>query len=334
MLNSRINRRRLVIAGGTAAVAAPFVTRTGIAAQDAITATMVTDTAGIGDQSFNDMANEGGTRAQDELGVTFNVLESQTAADYVRNLTDAAESGEVSIAVGFLLTDALAEVAPMYTDHKFSIIDSVVEGDNVVSYLFKEQEGAFLAGVAAALTSQTGQIGFVGGIRIPPVMRYEVGFVAGAESVNPDIQIAIAYADDFENPDKGKELTLAQFNNGADIVHAAAGRTGVGAFDAAIEKGEGFWVIAADRDQASLGEDFQLAAVIKGIDTGVFDTIKSVQDDNFTAGIHDLGIAENGISLGAIHSSVSDENKAIIEQYSAAIASGAIVPPVDDDTLE
>lgn len=334
MLNSRINRRRLVIAGSTAAVAAPFLSRTGAFAQDAITATMVTDTAGIGDQSFNDMANEGGTRAQDELGVTFNVLESQTAADYVRNLTDAAESGDVTIAVGFLLTDALAEVAPMYPDHKFSIIDSVVEGDNVVSYLFKEQEGAFLAGVVAALTSQTGQIGFVGGIRIPPVMRYEVGYVAGAKSVNPEIQVAIAYADDFENPDKGKELTLAQYNNGADVVHAAAGRTGVGAFDAAIEKGEGFWVIAADRDQASLGEDFQLAAVIKGIDTGVFDTIKSVQDDAFEAGIHDLGIADNGISLGAIHSSVSEENLAIIEKYSNAIASGAIVPPVDDDTLE
>lgn len=334
MMTSHFNRRRLVLAGSAAAIAMPHLSSMSVSAQDSITATMVTDTAGIGDQSFNDMANEGGLRAQDELGITFNVLESQTAADYVRNLTDAAESGDITLGIGFLLTDALAEVAAMYPDHKFSLIDSVVEADNVVNYLFREQEGAFLAGVVAALTTQTNQIGFVGGIRIPPVMRYEVGYVAGATSINPDIEIAIAYADDFEDPDSGKELSLAQFNAGADVVHAAAGRTGIGAFDAAIEKGEGFWVLAADRDQASLGEDFQLAAVIKGIDTGVFDSIQSVQDDTFESGIHNLGIADDGISLGAIHSSVSEENLAIIEAYSAAIAAGTIVPPVDDETLE
>ena len=333
MLSSRLNRRQLVIAGSTAAVAGPMLNRAGALAQDSVVATMVTDTAGIGDQSFNDMANEGGIRAQDELGIEFNVLESQTAADYVRNLTDAAESSDITIGIGFLLTDALTEVAAQYPDSKFAIIDSEVQSDNVVSYLFREQEGAFLAGAIAALTTQTNQIGFVGGIRIPPVMRYEVGYVAGARSVNPDIEIAIAYADDFEDPDTGKELSLAQFNAGADIVHAAAGRTGIGAFDAAIEKGEGFWVLAADRDQASLGEDFQLAAVIKGIDTGVYDSIKSVQDDAFAGGLHNLGIADNGISLGAVHSSVPAETVAIIDAYSAAIADGTIVPPVDDDTL-
>ena len=334
MMTSRFNRRRLVLAGSAAAISVPYLSSMGVSAQDSITATMVTDTAGIGDQSFNDMANEGGLRAQDELGITFNVLESQTAADYVRNLTDAAESGDITIGIGFLLTDALIEVSAMYPDHKFSLIDSEVVADNVVNYLFREQEGAFLAGVIAALTTQTNQIGFVGGIRIPPVMRYEVGYVAGARSVNPDIEIAIAYADDFEDPDGGKELSLAQFNAGADIVHAAAGRTGIGAFDAAIEKGEGFWVLAADRDQAELGEDFQLAAVIKGIDTGVYDSIKSVQEDTFTAGTHNLGIADDGISLGAIHSSVPEDVLAVIDAYSTAISSGAIVPPVDDDTLE
>jgi basic membrane protein A len=333
MLTSRLNRRHLVIAGGSAAVAAPFLSRTGVSAQDSITVTMVTDTAGIGDQSFNDMAKEGGDRAVEELGIEFNILESQTAADYVRNLTDGAETSDLTVAIGFLLTDALTEVSSQYPDASFALVDSVVEAENVVNYLFREQEGAFLAGVLAALTTQTNAIGFVGGIRIPPVMRYEVGYVAGARSVNPDIEIAIAYADDFEDPDTGKELSLAQFNAGADIVHAAAGRTGIGAFDAAIEKGEGFWVLAADRDQSSLGEDFQLAAVIKGIDTAVYDSVKSVQDGNFAGGIYNLGIADNGISLGAIHSSVSAENLEIIEAYSAAISSGAIVPPVDDDTL-
>lgn len=333
MLTSRLNRRQLVIAGGSAAVAAPILSRMDVSAQDSIVATMVTDTAGIGDQSFNDMAKEGGDRAAEELGVEFNILESQTAADYVRNLTDGAETSDITVAIGFLLTDALTEVAAQYPDSSFALVDSVVEADNVVNYLFREQEGAFLAGVLAALTTQTDAIGFVGGIRIPPVMRYEVGYVAGARSVNPDIEIAIAYADDFEDPDTGKELSLAQFNAGADIVHAAAGRTGIGAFDAAIEKGEGFWVLAADRDQSSLGENFQLAAVIKGIDTAVYDSIKSVQDGTFEPGVHNLGIADNGISLGAIHADVPAETLEIVEAYSAAIAAGAIVPPVDDDTL-
>lgn len=334
LLSSRVDRRRFVLATGGAVVAAPALSTLGVQAQDSIVTIMVTDTAGIGDESFNDLAKEGGDRAAEELGIEFNILESQTAADYVRNLTDAAETGDLTIAVGFLLADALTEVASQYPDHKFAIIDTEVEGDNIVSYIFREQEGAFLAGVLAAAMSQTGQIGFVGGIRIPPVMRYEVGYVAGATSVNPDIQIAIAYADDFEDPNLGKELSLAQFNNGADIVHAAAGRTGIGAFDAAAEKGEGFYVIAADQDQSELGAEIQLGAVIKGIDTAVYDSVEAVLNDTFEAGAHDLGIADDGMGIGALNENVPDDVRAMIDAYSAAIADGTIVPPVDDDTLE
>jgi basic membrane protein A len=334
LLSGRLDRRRFVLATGGAALAAPMQTGLSVSAQDSIVATLVTDTAGIGDESFNDLALAGGERAADELGIEFNVLESQTAADYVRNLTDAAESGEVTVAVGFLLADAVAEVASQYPDGKFAIIDTVVEGDNIESFVFREQEGAFLAGVLAASMSQTGQIGFVGGIRIPPVMRYEVGYVAGAQSINPDIEVAISYADDFEDPDLGKELSLAQFNNGADIVHAAAGRTGIGAFDAAAEKGEGFYVIAADQDQSELGAEFQLGAVIKGVDTAVYDAVEAVLNDTFEAGAHDLGIADNGVALGALNEIVPDNIRGMIDAYSAAIADGTIVPPVDDETLE
>jgi basic membrane protein A len=331
---ARIDRRRFVFASGGAVLAAPFLGHLGASAQDSIVATMVTDTAGIGDESFNDLAKEGGERAAEELGIEFNILESQTAADYVRNLIDGSEQGDLTVAVGFLLEDALGEVAPQYPDKYFAIIDTVVEADNVVSYIFREQEGSFLAGVLAALGTKTGTIGYVGGIRIPPVMRYEVGYVAGARSINPDIEILISYADDFEDPGKGKELTLAQYNNNADIVLAAAGRTGIGAFDAAKEKGEGFFVIAADQDQSELGAEFQLGAVIKKLDTGVYDACEAVLNDTFEAGVHDLGIAEDGVGLGAIHADVSQEVQATIDAYSAAIADGTVVPPVDDATLE
>jgi basic membrane protein A len=325
-MTARIDRRRFVLASGGTVLAAPFLGHVGARAQDSIVVTMVTDTAGIGDESFNDLAKEGGDRAAAELGIEFNILESQTAADYVRNLIDGSEQGDLTVAVGFLLEDAVGEVAPQYPDKYFAIIDSVVEADNVVSYIFREQEGSFLAGVLAALSTKTGTIGYVGGIRIPPVMRYEVGYRAGALSINPEIDILIS--------GKGKELTLAQFNNQADIVLAAAGRTGIGAFDAAKEKGEGFFVVAADQDQSELGPEFQLAAVIKKLDTGVYDACEAVLNDTFEAGAHDLGIAEDGVGLDAYHESVSPDVQATIDAYSAAIADGTLVPPVDDATFE
>lgn len=333
-LTAQIDRRRLVLASGGVMLTAPFIGRMGASAQDSIIATMVTDSAGIGDESFNDMAKIGGDKAVDELGIQFKILESQTAADYVRNLTDAAEQSDLTIAIGFLLEDALAEVAPEYPDHNFAFLDTVVEADNVLSFVFREQEGSFLAGVLAALVSQTGVIGFVGGIRIPPVMRFEVGYVAGARSINPDIEFLIAYADDFEDPGKGKELALAQYNNNADVVLAAAGRTGVGAFDAVKEKDEGGYVIAADKDQSDLGPEFQLAAIIKRLDTAVFDACEAVLNDTFEAGTQNLGIADEGVDLGTINDDVDQDTLDVVDAYKAAIADGTVVPPVDDDTLE
>lgn len=329
-----INRRTIMIGGASAAALAPLA-RFGLAsAQDDIVITGVTDTAGLGDQSFNDMANKGGNDAVAEYGVTWNVLESQNAADYIPNLTRAAESSALTVAIGFLLTDAVAEVAAQYADTNFLIIDSVVEADNVASVLFKEQEGAFLAGVCAGLMAgEERKVGFVGGIRIPPVMRYEVGYLAGVMSVAPDVEVLISYADDFENPTLGKELSLAQFDQGANIVHAAAGRTGIGAFDAAKEKGEGAFVIAADADQSHLGPEFQLAAVSKRIDEAVVRVVGQVIDDTFAGGIQDLGIADSGVGLIAYNEVVPQEVKDTVQEFADAIASGEIVPPVDDDTL-
>ena len=182
-MDSRLNRRRLIAASSGAVLGTSVLAMaTSAAAQDGsdITVTMVTDTAGIGDQNFNDLAKLGGDRAAEELGVTFEIQESQTQADYVPNLTAGAEAGQLTIAVGALLGDAVAEVAPQFPDSSFAILDGVVEQPNVYSIVFREQEGGFLAGVLGALASQTGVLGVVGGIRVPPVLRYEVGYVAGA----------------------------------------------------------------------------------------------------------------------------------------------------------
>lgn len=333
-LSTRLNRRRLLTASGAAIITAPFVGIHPTFAQDAIVATMVTGTAGTDDESFNDLAKAGGDRAADTLGVEFDIIESEGPDDYVQNIADAAAKSDITIAIGVLLEGALAEVAADNPDKHFAIIDTVVEGENIVSYAFREQEGAFLAGILAASMTKTGTIGFLGGIRIPPVMRQEVGYIAGARSIDPHIKTLIAYADDFDDVDLGKELVSAQYNNDADIVLSAAGRTGVGAFDAARDYGEGAYIIATDQDQSQLGPEIQLAAVVKKLDNVVFDVIEGTQNGTFVAGAHEIGLAENGVDLAAINDIVPRDITDIIDAYSEAIASGTVIPPVDDDTLE
>lgn len=329
-----INRRRLVVASAATAAATRFAVLGPVAAQEDIVVTGITDTAGLGDQNFNDLADRGGKRAAEEFGITWQVFESQNAADYVPNLTRAAEESALSIAIGFLLTDALAGLAPQFPDKRFMLIDSVVEADNVASVLFKEQQGGFLAGIAAGLLAgEERVVGVVGGIRIPPVIRYEVGFVAGVMTVAPDVEVLISYADDFEDPALGKELTLAQYNQGANIVFPIAGRTGVGSFDAAKEKGEGFWVIAADADQSHLGPEFHLCAALKKIDEAVIRVVGQVVDDRFEGGIQDLGISDDGVDLAAWNETVGQDVIDQVDAYKQAILDGTIVPPVDDDTL-
>lgn len=330
-----INRRRLVAGSAATAALAPLMKFGSVAAQDDLVVTGVTDTAGLGDQNFNDLANAGGERAAEEYGITWQVLESQTAADYVPNLTRAAEQSALTVAIGFLLQEDLAQIAPTFPDKKFMLIDGVVEEENVASVLFKEEQGGFLAGIVAGLleTGPERLVGVVGGRRIPPVIRYEVGFRAGVMTVAPDVEVLISYADDFEDPALGQELTLAQYNQGANIVFPIAGRTGVGSFDAAKQMGEGYWVIAADADQSHLGPEHQLCAALKNIDEAVVRVIGQVVNDEFTGGIQNLGLAEDGVGIGAYHESVSEDVRATVDAYAAAIVDGTIVPPVDDDTL-
>ena len=201
----RLTRRAFVGAAVAApALAALPISLQSVGAQDGITVTMVTDTAGLGDQNFNDLANAGGTQAATDFGIEWKVIESVDIPSYIPNLTAGAEQGPLTVAVGYLLTDAITAVAAQYPDAHFAIIDAVVEAPNVQSVLYKEQEAAFLGGVAAGLMTQTNKIGIIGGQRIPPVIRYEVGFRAGVESVNPDAEVIIAYADSFRRPGQGQ----------------------------------------------------------------------------------------------------------------------------------
>jgi len=303
------------------------------AAQDDIVVRMVTDTAGLGDQNFNDLAFRGGTQAAEDFGVDFDAIESRTAADYIPNLTAGAEQGDLTIGVGFLLTDAITEVAAQFPDDQFMLIDSVAEGDNIASVLFKEQEAAFLTGVIAGMFTETDMIGVVGGQQIPPVVRYAVGFEAGVMSVNPDAEVIVSYTDTFDDPALGKELSLAQFNQGVDILLPVAGRSGIGSFDAAKEKGEGFWIVAGDTDQSQLGAEFQLAVAFKGVDTAVYTVTEQVVNDEFEGGIQNLGLAESGVDLGNVNEAVPADIVELAGRYKAAIIAGDVVVPTTEEEL-
>ncbi|MDF3017223.1 MAG: basic rane lipoprotein [Thermomicrobiales bacterium] len=328
-----LKRRRLLAAMALAPVAGMMTRVPTALAQDPIVVTMVTDTAGLGDQNFNDLAKRGLDQAVEELGVQGEVIESRDAASYIPNLTQAAEQSALAVGVGFLLTEAVTEVANQYPDKNFLLIDSLSEAPNVQGVLFRENEGAFLSGVLAGLMTESNQLGVVAGQKIPPVVRYVVGFEAGAKSVNPDVEVVVAYADTFGDPALGKELTLAQYNQGVDIAFPVAGATGIGSFEAAKELGEGHWVIAADTDQSQLGAEYQLGVSEKGVDTALFLAAQQVVDGTFEGGEQSLGLAEEGVGLGNPHESVPQDVLDTVAAYEQAIIDGTITVPADEEEL-
>lgn len=331
----KISRRSAV----ALVLAAPVAARLrvgGAGAQDAIVVTMVTDTAGLGDQNFNDSANLGGTQAAEEFGFEWRVIESTDASAYVPNLIAGAEQGDLTIGVGALLTEAITEVAKQFPDDKFQLIDGESPEPNVQSVLFKEQEAAFLVGVAAAKVTKTNKLGVVGGMRIPPVIRYEDGFRAGALAINPSIEFTIAYADSFSDPAKGKELALAQFNQGADIIFPIAGLTGVGSYEAVKERGRlgEEWVLGADRSQDHLAPGFELCVARKQVDGAVYEACRQLVQGEFTTGTRNLGIKEGGVGFEDPFNRVPEEVKGLIRAYQAMIVDGTLVVPATDEELE
>lgn len=334
VLSKAVNRRVVVKSAVLAPAAAMLpVALRGVAAQDAITVTMVTDTAGLGDQSFNDSADRGGKKAAQDLGITWKVIESADASAYEPNLTAGAEQGQLTVGVGFLLTDAITSVAQQFSDKNFLLIDSTSDAPNVRGVTFKENEPAFLAGVASGLFTKTNKLGIVGGQRIPPVIRYEVGFVAGVKTVNPQAEISIVYLDTFGDAAAGQKTAADQYSLGADIIFPIAGLTGTGAYAAAKEKGPGYWITSADTSQDHLAPGQELCVAQKGVDFAVYQGIKDLVDGNFTGGPQDLGLKEGGVSLQDPNNKLTPEIKAIVAAFQQQIIDGTLVVPADDASL-
>ncbi|MGB3634343.1 MAG: BMP family ABC transporter substrate-binding protein, partial [Rubrobacteraceae bacterium] len=305
---------------------------------------MVTDVGGLGDQSFNDSANAGLEKAKEEFGVETEVLESGAPADYTNNLTQLADNGFTPVyAIGFLMTDSVTEIAPQYPDTNFAIVDSVVEADNVASLTFREQEGSYLAGVLAGLMTQENTdytnpddkvVGFLGGQESDLIAKFEAGYTAGVESVCPDCEVVAQYAgstgDAFNDPARGKEISLQQINQGADIIYHASGATGAGLFEAATE--ENIFAIGVDSDQAKLNKDAPiLTSMVKRVDNAVFQTTEQARNGEFPGGeVQEFGLEDEGVSLapfGEFDGQVPQEVKDQVDQARQDIIDGEIDVP-------
>src|SRR5665213_2628116 len=238
-------------------------------ASGAVRIGMVTDVGGLGDRSFNDSAYAGLVRAKKELHVDTTVLQ-RSAADYQINMTVLANKEYDEIfAIGFLMARDVTEVAERYPQRHFSIIDAVVDQPNVTSVTFKEEEGSFLAGALAAMTTKTKTIAFLGGIDIPLLRKFEAGYAAGARQIDPSVKVLVKYVGSFEDVASGKELTGVQFSEGADIIYVAAGKAGLGAIDQVKQRNDAF-LIGVDSDQDGIAPGKILTSMVKRVDTGVF----------------------------------------------------------------
>ena len=291
---------------------------------------LVTDIGGLNDRSFNALANAGLERAKKELGIDGRVVTSKSNADYVPNLSSLAQQKyDLVIGVGFLMSESIATVAKRFPQTNFAIIDFSQAGlkgkpTNVKGLLFKENEAGYLAGVLAANYAKENGIdtvSSVGGQKIPPVDAYIAGYQAGAKSVDPAIKTLNGYSQDFVDQAKCKEEALNQIERGSGVVFQVAGQCGLGALDAAKEKGK--QGIGVDADQGYLGEHI-LTSALKRVDTSVFDTVKEVQDDAFQAGsdrIFDL--KTDGVALGKI-SAAGTPFQAQVDEATEAIKGGTI----------
>jgi basic membrane protein A len=302
-------------------------------AKKAIKVGLVTDIGGLNDRSFNTLANQGLEQAKSQLGITGRVLTSKSNADYVPNLSTLAQQKyDLVIGVGFLMADAMDTVAKKFPDTKFAIIDVDATGlkgkpSNVEGLLFKEQESGYLAGTLAALYAKDNNIttiSSVGGQKIPPVDHYIAGYEAGAKAANPSIKTLHAYSQDFVDQAKCKEIALNQIAQGSGVVFQVAGQCGLGALDAAKQKGK--QGIGVDADQSYLGS-YILTSAIKKVDTSVLDTVKQVQDDKYTGGANTtFDVKNKGAGIGKV-SAAGAKYQPQLDDVTSKLAAGSITVP-------
>ena len=298
------------------------------------------DVGGRGDRSFNDSAFRGLEQAAEELGVQtqdFEPADGEPDSAKEERLTTMAEEGyDVIIAVGFAYDGAIQSVAPEYPEVDFAIVDSEVEGiDNVTSLVFAEEQASFLAGAAAALTTEEDHVGFVGGVETPLIHKFEAGFSAGVEHVNEDINVEIDYLSQppdmsgFSDPARGREVAQAQYDRGADVIYHAAGASGNGVLESAVSND--FTFIGVDSDQYVNAEDAQkphvLTSAIKQVDVSVFELISAAADGDVEGGIQRFDLSDGGVDYTTSNEEAIEPIQEELDALKEQIVAGEIEVP-------
>jgi basic membrane protein A len=312
-----------------APVAVLLATSSMALAQDANPA-VIFDLGGKFDRSFNQASFEGAERFKTETGIEFREFELQSDAQREQALRRFAEQGHNPVVVaGFSNASAMETVAAEFPDTNFAIIDAVVDLPNVRSVVFNEHEGSYLVGVLAALASESGQVGFVGGMDIPLIRKFACGYVQGVKATNPD---AVVYQNmtgttgaAWNDPVRGGELAKSQIDRGADVVYHAAGGTGVGVLQAAADAGA--LGIGVDSNQNHLHPGQVLTSMLKRVDNAVYDAMMDVQNGEWSTGVTVMGLSEDGVGYALDENNaalITDEMKAAVEEARAKIISGEI----------
>ena len=314
-----------------ALVALAFAAAAGAARAQDFTPAIVYDMGGKFDKSFNEAAWSGAERFEAETGIAyreFEVTNPSMREQAIRNM--ARRGAAIVVAMGFAQAAAVETVAREFPDTKFTLVDMAVDLPNVQSVIFEEHEGSFLVGVAAALASKTGRIGFVGGMDIPLIRKFALGYVEGARYANPDIEVLQnmtgATPAAWSDPTRGGELARSQFDRGADVIYAAAGGTGLGVYQAARDSGK--LAIGVDSNQNYLHPGTMLTSMVKRVDVAVYEAFMTARDGGWTPGVRVLGLAEDGVGWALDEYNrglVTAEMEAEIERARRGIVSGAIV---------
>ncbi|MBI4614983.1 MAG: BMP family ABC transporter substrate-binding protein [Planctomycetes bacterium] len=266
---------------------------------------IVFDVGGIDDKSFNESAYRGLKRAQKDLGIEVERYEPSQSADRQTGLRRLCAQGcAVVVGVGYLFTDDLLAIARDFPEIQFACIDmNPVPPEtipaNLVGISFREEQGSFLVGAIAGLLTKTKTVGFVGGMNIPLIHKFEAGYRAGVEHVAPGVEVIANYAGEqdtaFLDPEKGKALALGQYGSGADIIYHASGKTGLGVIQAAKETGK--LAIGVDSDQYHEAPGHILTSMVKRVDVAVFETIKAAKEGRFQGGTRVLGLEDEGVGF-------------------------------------
>lgn len=294
--------------------------------------------AGLGGNSFNDLALEGVRRAADELGITYDQVEPKSVADeeIIQDEMASSEEYDLIICVGDEQVDALNNVASVYTNQRFALLDATSELDNVASYSCKAQEGSFMVGALAVLAKQEqidskvsdgDTVGFIGGVDNPLINEFAAGYQAGAAYVDPDITVLRDYVGGFNDPTTARTIANTFREKGADVIFHASGASGMGLFQAAEEKG--FVSIGVNLNQNSIAPDYIMASMLKKLDTCAYHAIASIVDDTYTGENQILGLSDGGVDFTVEGSNIKVPDRVLqkLDEIRKKIISGEIEVP-------